>query len=111
MLKTYLCVRPFHKKLENTLPYYHCRLKYFIIIQVYRLRFCAGETEYGRQHIGLYYSHKYAHADGGGNSSVHFGGVDTDHMVESCVEGLLQVKGSQQHCKHRRCSRYRRVQL
>jgi len=73
------------------------------IILIHGLGFSVGETEHGRQHIGFYFAHKRVHTIGDGNSSICVGGIDTDHMVESCVQRLLQVKGSQQHCKHRPC--------
>lgn len=116
ILKTYLFFRPPTKNWKNTLLDVYLIIiadqNILFIIHVDVRRFSAGATEYGRQHIGLYYSHKLAHAFGGGNSSVHFGGVDTDHLVESRLERLLQVKGSQQYCKHhRRCSWYRRYRV
>lgn len=74
-----------------------------IIYVYYGLRFSAGETEHRRQHIGFYFAHKRADATGGGNSSIRVGAINTDHMVESYVERMLQVKDSKQHCKQRPC--------
>jgi len=61
---------------------------------VYGFCFSAGETKHGHQRIRFYFAHKRVHAIGGGNSSIRVSSIDTDHMVESCVERLLQVKGS-----------------
>lgn len=72
---------------------------------MYILCFSVGQTD-GRQHIGLYFAHKHAHAVGGWNSCVRVGGVDNNHnMVESLVERLLQVENGHQQRKYRRSSR------
>lgn len=72
---------------------------------MYILCFSVGQTD-GRQHIGLYFTHKHAHAVGGWNSSVRVGGVDNNHnMVEPYVKRLLQVENGHQQRKYRRSSR------
>ena len=50
------------------------------------------------QYFGFHFKHKCADAINGGNSSC-VGNVDTDRIVDSNVEMLLQVEGHQHKCK------------